>query len=45
MAVLGLAYDSVNGILYGTDDITAQLITINPATGAVTVVGPLCLIK
>jgi hypothetical protein len=44
MAVSGLATDSVNGILYETDIATGQLITINPATGAVTVVGPLGLI-
>ena len=37
----GLAYDTNNDILYGTDTNTDQLITIDPETGAGTAVGDL----
>lgn len=40
-AVSGLAYDPVNDILYGADDATNVLITINKSTGAGSSVGAL----
>ena len=39
--VESLAFDSVNQILYGTDTITDQLLTINIQTGEASAVGPL----
>jgi hypothetical protein len=39
----GLAFDPVTGTLYGTDDNTDNLITIDTATGAGTIVGHLGL--
>lgn len=41
--VEGIAFDPTTNILYGIDDLTKQLITINTTTGAGTVVGPLGL--
>ena len=39
--VESLAFDSVNQILYGTDTITDQLLTINIQTGEASAIGPL----
>jgi hypothetical protein len=39
--VEALAIHPRTGVLYGVDDVTNQLLTINPQTGAGTVVGPL----
>jgi hypothetical protein len=46
IGITGLAFNPVNGVLYGvTDDFSLNfpdyLVTINPASGAATVVGPL----
>jgi hypothetical protein len=40
-AILGIAVDPATGVMYGVDTSGDQLITIDPATGAGTVVGPL----
>ncbi len=40
-ALASLAYNPSNGFLYATDTATKRLLTINPATGAPTVVGTL----
>ena len=37
----GLAYDAVNGILYGTTTATNNLYSINTTTGQATLIGPL----
>lgn len=39
--VEGLAYDPASGTLYGSDVSTRVLVTIDPTTGAATVVGPI----
>lgn len=37
----GLAFNPLNGLLYGVDDVTDTLVTINTTTGAATAVGAL----
>lgn len=40
-SVDGLAYDAANGVLLGVDTQTQELVSIDPASGAPTLVGPL----